>query len=274
MSEIEITQADREAARKFIADEWPSWDHDHQTVSAELMVAFARHRHEARAEALEEAAKVAASYSDGFALRPAEGWSELEKAGFETGVLDASLAIAAALRSGGEWFGAGEPFAAMLPKTTGEEVERVGLAIMNSKRELNELPPLDWPSLSDGQRGNCIWQGRAAIAAMNPKPAEAASMREEIDVSKAATSDDFEFSVAWQKMEAKGYQWSEDDIEKAHLGWLMARDNPPASVAAMIEALKAMVDEAVINDVGEEELSFSAQLAIETLAALPMEPSA
>lgn len=137
MSEIEITQA--ELAKRLVqiiegvghdwsvnltrlvdgVSEYTLTYHGEQTTHPDTEEAYARLRelqeaeksaavleyvqnlrHEARAEALGEAAKVAASYSDGFALRPAEGWSELEKAGFETGVLDASLAIAAALRSG------------------------------------------------------------------------------------------------------------------------------------------------------------------------------
>lgn len=90
MSGIEITQADREAARQFIADEWPSWDHDHQTVSAQLMVAFARHRHEARAEALAEAAEMAM-------LERVEGVEGNEEdAAYNRGVWDAATAILAA----------------------------------------------------------------------------------------------------------------------------------------------------------------------------------
>lgn len=50
-----ISQRDIEAARQFIADEWPSWDHDHQTVSAQLMALLSRYR----IATLEEAAKVA-----------------------------------------------------------------------------------------------------------------------------------------------------------------------------------------------------------------------
>lgn len=49
------TQADREAARQFIVDEWPSWDSDHCTVQAELIVRFTRHRLAAEAAAFEKA---------------------------------------------------------------------------------------------------------------------------------------------------------------------------------------------------------------------------
>lgn len=44
-----IQQIDRESARQFISDEWPSWDADHQTVSAALIVALSEHRERATA---------------------------------------------------------------------------------------------------------------------------------------------------------------------------------------------------------------------------------
>ncbi|KPH67082.1 hypothetical protein [Novosphingobium sp. ST904] len=62
-----------------------------------MVQAFARHRREVRAEALEEAAKVASNYQG--ALKPAADWGKAEAIWYETGVLDAALSIATALRA-------------------------------------------------------------------------------------------------------------------------------------------------------------------------------
>jgi hypothetical protein len=39
-----ITHEDQAEARRFVNDEWPSWDSDHKTVQAELTVRFAQYR--------------------------------------------------------------------------------------------------------------------------------------------------------------------------------------------------------------------------------------
>lgn len=59
--EVKVEQCDRDAAREFIAAEWPSWDSDHETVSAALMVAFARHRLAASPAPAEDAVEAIAA---------------------------------------------------------------------------------------------------------------------------------------------------------------------------------------------------------------------
>ncbi|ANC87299.1 hypothetical protein [Sphingomonas sp. NIC1] len=56
---VEVKQIDQEAARQFILDEWPSWDTDHQTVSAALMVVLAAHRRQAEEAMRKRAAALA-----------------------------------------------------------------------------------------------------------------------------------------------------------------------------------------------------------------------
>jgi len=64
--------------------------------------------------------------------------------------------------------------------------------------------------------------------------------------------DDPEFVAAWLKMEERCYLWSEGNIEKAHLGWLMARaalsgDAPAFSDrAGLIEAFQKLRTTAVL----------------------------
>lgn len=70
---MRVTQADMEAARKFIADEWPSWDDESQTVSAQLMVLLSNYR----IAALEEAAKVADGHAEHAAKLMAPGDDEI-----------------------------------------------------------------------------------------------------------------------------------------------------------------------------------------------------
>ena len=42
-----------------------------------------------------------------------------------------------------------------------------------------------------------------------------------------APENDPEFMAAWFQMQRRGYQWSEGNIAKAHLGWVMARNTRP-----------------------------------------------
>jgi len=103
VSEIEITQEDREAAAIFYEEvDRPGCL---RSVNARVgridhlptVQAFAAHRQAARERALDEAVEVAESYNAD-TVQPADGWGAEEALGFENGLDDASSLIATAIR--------------------------------------------------------------------------------------------------------------------------------------------------------------------------------
>lgn len=91
MTEITVTQEDRE-----VAANWMRALSDYQEIGAggygDLVQAFARHRHEARKTALEEAAGIADAYSDMCA-----GSDQPETQGACSGAAGAATAIRSAI---------------------------------------------------------------------------------------------------------------------------------------------------------------------------------
>jgi hypothetical protein len=101
----EITQADREAARELLRSLSTGAQMVMGAGPGTLYETFARHRTTAHAEgfaqgyaaAKAQAVGVARSYESG--LKGAPGWSMAFSAGFETGAIDTSNAIAQAIAS-------------------------------------------------------------------------------------------------------------------------------------------------------------------------------
>jgi hypothetical protein len=101
MADVVVTQEDRQAVAAFFRDGRTSIAVKFR-LGAEpepLLEAFARHRAQARKQALEEAAKVAGIYAGDHGLRPAPGWTDEQKDWWETGRTDGAMAIAAAIRA-------------------------------------------------------------------------------------------------------------------------------------------------------------------------------
>lgn len=56
---------------------------------------------------------------------------------------------------------------------------------------------------------------------------------------------DAEFMSVWLQLEARGYLWSESNVNKAHLGWMLARAVPPSpgfGGGDLREALRAAIE--------------------------------
>ncbi|WP_200922033.1 hypothetical protein [Novosphingobium sp. Leaf2] len=118
-------------------------------------------------------------------------------------------------------------------------------------------PVAIWKEACIGREGYCSPDLQdAAKQAIRIAQAEASGWSGQLTRSASIDTpgeDDHEFLAAWRLMEAKGYQWSEGNIEKAHLGWLMARTAQPvtpdlyAAAKAIHEGRSDIPWEATIN---------------------------
>lgn len=72
-----------------------------------------------------------------------------------------------------------------------------------------------------------------------------------------APHDDPEFVAAWCKMEDEGYIYSESNVAKVHLGWLMARKYAALEVTGVVElrkqleATRAWIASLTVTDMNE-----------------------
>lgn len=103
---------------------------------------------------------------------------------------------------------------ASMPVTSGSSMARKQLTMGDCYAAADALAALSTSPAGQEVRGPTIGSGQGVIPddvlnriIDNPLPAEA----------------DEAFTIVWMQLEERGYLWSEGNVEKAHLGWLLAR---------------------------------------------------
>lgn len=118
------------------------------------------------------------------------------------------------------------------------------IALAGKLRDPEEI----WEEACVGREGYCSsYLQDAAKQAIRVAQAEALGVETSDHGLDTCIDDDPAFIAAWRLMEARGYQWSDGNIEKAHLGWLMARASQSRELAALrdemiIAARRAITD--------------------------------